>query len=235
MQIGELEIDIVRKEIKNLHLGVYPPNGKVRIAVPKGVNDRTVRLYAISKLGWIRKQQRKFVRQDRQSHREYVNRETHYLFGRPYLLKVIEVSQPQRVCIKNKRVLELCVRPGANREQRAKVMEDFYRAELKKHLTELLEKWERRTGIKVNEAGVKKMRTKWGTCNSEARRIWINLELAKKPLGCLEYILVHEMVHIRERLHNDRFQALVYQFLPRWKHLKDELNQLPVSHMEWGY
>jgi predicted metal-dependent hydrolase len=232
MEIGALDIEVVRKEIKNIHLSVYPPRGKVRLAAPKGTNEKTIRLYAISKLGWIRKQQRKFARMDRQSEREFVDRETHYLFGRRFLLKIIESNKPQGVRIKSKTILELSVKPGANREQRAEVLESFYREELKKHITDLLDKWQLRTGIRVHHFGVKKMKTKWGTCNQEARRIWLNLELAKKPVNCIEYILVHEMIHIRERLHNDRFHVLMKQHLPRWKHLKDELNRLPVSHID---
>lgn len=235
MQIGELEIEVVKKDIKNIHLAVYPPKGKVRIAVPKDVNEKTIRLYAISKLGWINKNRRKFAKQDRQSNREFVDRESHYLFGRKYLLKIVESNKPQGVSIKGKTIIELSVKPGTDREQRQRVLEDFYREELKKHITDLLDKWQEKTSIQVKHYGVKKMKTKWGTCNQEARRIWLNLELAKKPLGCIEYILVHEMIHIKERLHNDRFHALMSQFMPRWKSLKDELNRLPVSHMDWGY
>lgn len=235
IQIGELEIEVVKKDIKNIHLAVYPPKGKVRIAAPKDVNEKTIRLYAISKLGWINKNRRKFAKQDRQTNREFVDRESHYLFGRKYLLKVIESNKPQGVSIKRKTIIELSVKPGADREQRERILEDFYREELKKHITDLLDKWQTKTGIQVKHYGVKKMKTKWGTCNQDARRIWLNLELAKKPVNCIEYILVHEMVHIKERLHNDRFNALMSQFMPRWKQLKDELNRLPVSHMDWGY
>ena len=233
--IGELEIEIVRKDIKNIHLAVYPPHGKVRLAYPKDVNENTIRLYAISKLSWIKKQQRKFVQQDRLTSRNYLDRETHYLFGKKYLLKVIVENKPAQVTIKRKTVIELSVRPGSTKEQKQKVLEDYYREELKERITVLLDKWQKKTGIKVNDFGVKKMKTKWGTCNREAKRIWLNLELAKKPIQCLEYIIVHEMVHILERHHNDRFQHLLKQYMPKWKHLKQELNNLPVSHLDWEY
>jgi hypothetical protein len=235
MDIGNLEIEIVKKDIKNIHLAVYPPLGKVRLASPLDVNDKTIRLYALSKLGWIKRQQRRFAKQDRLTIRNYIDRETHYLFGRKYLLKVIEADQPASVKIKRNTVLELVVRPGSTKAQKEQVIEDFYREQLKTRLTDLIDKWQDRTGITIKEYGVRKMKTKWGTCNREAKRIWLNLELAKKPLSCVEYIIVHEMVHILERHHNDRFHALMKQFMPRWKHLKQELNNLPVSHLDWEY
>ena len=235
LEIGNLEIEVVRKDIKNIHLSVYPPHGKVRLAHPLNVNDNTIRLYAISKLSWIKKQQRKFAKQDRLTARNYSDRETHYLFGKKYLLKVIELDKPPQVNIKRKTTMELCVRPGSTKEQKQKVLDDFYREELKARITNLLEKWQQKTSIKINAFGVKKMKTKWGTCNTEAKRIWLNLELAKKPIQCIEYIIVHEMIHTLERHHNERFEALLKQYLPKWKHLKEELNNLPVSHLEWEY
>ncbi len=234
MEIGELKIEVVKKEIKNIHLAVYP-KGNIRLTSPRDLKDSTIRLYAISKLSWIKRQQRKFEKQERESYRNYVERESHYLFGKRLLLKLKEAEMPSKVLIRNKTQLELTVRPGADREKKEKLLEEFYRNELKKRIPELIEKWEKKIGVKVSAWGVKKMTTKWGTCNREAKRIWINLELAKKPISCLEYIIVHEMVHIIERHHNDKFMSLMTKHLPKWKQLKNELNTSPVSHIDWEY
>lgn len=234
MEIGELKIEVVKKEVKNIHLAVYP-KGNIRLTSPRDLKDSTIRLYAISKLSWIKRQQRKFEKQERESYRNYVERESHYLFGKRLLLKLNEAEMPGKVLIKNKTQLQLTIRPGADREKKEKLVEEFYRIELKKRIPELIEKWEKKIGVKVSSWGVKKMTTKWGTCNREAKRIWINLELAKKPLSCLEYIIVHEMVHIIERHHNDKFMSLMTKHLPKWKQLKNELNTSPVSHIDWEY
>ncbi len=232
--ISNIKINVVRKDIKNIHLAVYPPTGRVRIAAPLRVNEGAIRLFAISKLGWIKRQQRKFEGQERISPREYKDRESHYFQGRRYLLKVIECDATPKVILKHS-VIELFVRPKANKEKKKTVLDEWYRQKLKQTIPTLIEKWETKMGVVVDEFGVKKMKTKWGTCNREAKRIWLNLELAKKPAQCLEYIVVHEMVHLLERKHNDRFVSLINKFLPKWKSYKDDLNRLPVGHDDWKY
>lgn len=232
---SDLSIDVVRKDIKNMHLAVYPPSGRVRIAVPLSVNDEAVRLFAISKISWIRKQQRNFEAQDRQPVRKYKERESHYFLGKRYLLRITEHEGVPKVELKTKLYIDLFSKPNSTLEQKQSILNDWYRAELKKLIPEIIDKWEKIISVKVFDWQVKQMKTKWGTCNIEKQRIWINLELAKKPLHCLEYIIVHEMVHLLERLHNDRFLALMEKYMPQWKFYKEELNRLPVSHGEWDY
>ncbi len=233
--INDIKIDVVRKDIKNIHLAVYPPTGRVRIAAPLRVNDDAIRLFAISKLGWIKRHQRKFEGQDRISPREYKNRESHYFQGKRYLLNVIEADAPPKVVLKNKTYIDLCIRPETSTAKRHEIMNEWYRQQLKKQIPELIEKWEKKTNVRVGEWQVKLMKTKWGSCNIQKKRIWLNLELAKKPIHCLEYIIVHEMVHLLERHHNDKFLYYMDTFLSNWKQLKTELNKLPVSHAAWNY
>jgi len=233
--IGNIKIDVVLKDIKNIHLAVYPPTGRVRIAAPLRVNEDTIRLYAISKLGWIKRHQRKFEGQERISPREYKNRESHYFQGRRYLLNIIEADAPPKIVLKNKTYIDLYLRPGTPLAKRHEIMNEWYRRELKKIIPEPIEKWEKRMNLKVNEWQVKLMKTKWGSCNIEKKRIWLNLELAKKPIYCLEYIIVHEMVHLLVRNHNDKFLYYMDSYLPNWKQRRTALNKLPVSHADWRY
>jgi predicted metal-dependent hydrolase len=233
--VSGLPVEIVRKAIKNLHLGVYPPNGRVRVAAPVRVHDEAVRLAVISRLAWIKRQRRRFHSQERQSAREYVSRESHYFLGRRYLLHVVEGDGSSRVSRKGNKVLELQVRVGASRDKREQILLAWYRKNLKVLILPLIEKWEAKIGTKVESWGVRRMKTKWGSCNSAEQRIWLNLELAKKPIHCLEYILVHEMVHLIERKHNDRYIALMDQFLPSWRARRDELNHAPLAHETWSY
>lgn len=232
--INDFIIDIVRKDIKNIHLAVYPPTGRIRIAAPLSVNWDTIRLFAISKLGWIRKNQRKFDEQERIPQREYKQRESHYFQGRRYLLNIIEKETTPSVCVKGKKHIDLYVRPQTPKEKCHEILTEWYRSELKKQIPGIIEKWEMILNVKVNYWQVKQMK-KWGSCNIEQKRIWINLELAKKPDYCLEYIIVHEMVHLLERHHNDRFVYYMDCYLPNWRQLKLELNKLPVSHADWSY
>ncbi|MBL7906805.1 MAG: M48 family metallopeptidase [Bacteroidales bacterium] len=232
---SNLSIDVVRKDIRNMHLAVYPPTGRVRIATPLNVNDEAVRLFAISKIAWIRKHQRHFKAQDRQSPREFKQRESHYFQGKRYLLRIKEHEAPSRVEIRTKTYIDLFIRPNSTLEQKQIAINEWYRSELKRIIPGIIEKWEKKIGVKVAQWQVKQMKTKWATCNIEEKRIWINLELAKKPINCLEYIIVHEMVHLIERHHNERFMALMNKFIPQWKFIKEELNRLPVSHGEWDY
>lgn len=232
---AQLSIDVVRKDIKNMHLAVYPPTGRVRIAAPLRIDDEAVRLFAISKIAWIRKHQRNFENQERQSPRECLERESHYFEGKRYLLRITEHNAPAKVEIKTKTHIDLFVRPSTSTEQRQVILTEWYRQQLKAQIPALIVKWEKIIGVTVNDWGVKQMKTKWGTCNIEAKRIWLNLELAKKPPRCLEYIVVHEMVHLLERHHNDNFTAYMDQFLPQWRSCRDELNQFILNHAEWSY
>jgi predicted metal-dependent hydrolase len=233
--VNDLVVDVVRKNIKNLHLAVYPPNGRVRVAVPHLVDDEAVRLAVISKLGWIKRQQIKFAEQERQSEREYVSGESHYFQGNRYLLNVVYYDGKPKVAIRNNTKIDLFVRLGSDTVQRERVMLAWYRKQLKEAVPLLITNWEAILGVRVSEWGVKQMKTKWGTCNIEASRIWLNLELAKKPIGCLEYIIVHELVHLIERHHNDRFTALMDKHLPSWRFAREVLNREPLAHETWDY
>jgi len=230
-----MPVEVVRKNIKNLHLAVYPPAGRVRVSVPVRLPADDVRLAVVSRLGWIRKRQAMFQSQERQSAREFVSGESHFVQGRRYRLDVIEENRPAAVRLRNNTTLELRVRPGTDRHKREEIINHWYRTLLKNQIDQLLPRWEKKLGVTVSEWGVRKMKTRWGTCNIEVRRIWVNLELAKKPPQCLEYIVVHEMVHLLERRHNDRFLALMDKYLPNWRHMRDELNREPLAHEHWVY
>jgi len=233
--VGGIRVEVVRKDIKNLHLGVYPPNGRVRVAAPLVVSDDAVRLAVIDKLGWVRRQQARFADQPRQSRREMVNGESHYYLGRRYRLRVHELDAPPRVALRGLASLDLFVRPGASAAQREVVLLQWYRAQLKELIPPLLAKWQRALKVKARACGVKKMKTKWGSCNPTTGSLWLNLELAKKPGQCLEYILVHELVHLLERHHNDRFMAVMDEFLPNWRARRNLLNSAALGHEEWEY
>jgi predicted metal-dependent hydrolase len=233
--VGGIDIDVVRKNIKNIHLAVYPPAGRVRIAAPRDTSDDAIRLFTLTKLGWIKRHQLKFHQQERITLREYKQRESHYFLGKRYLLNIVDASGPAKIVIKNIRTLELHIEPTAPMEKKHQVLTKWYRQQIKRLIPALVIKWESILQVKVNDTRIKQMKTKWGACNIEARRIWLNLELVKKPEHCLEYILVHEMVHLLERYHNERFLLLMNRYLPNWEKLKKELNQLPVSHADWVY
>ncbi|MDI6619545.1 MAG: SprT family zinc-dependent metalloprotease [Clostridiales bacterium] len=224
--IEDIQIEIIKKNIKNLYLSVHPPYGRVRIAAPIMMDDETIRIFAISKLAWIKKQRSRYREQERQSKREFVSGESHYYEGVRYLLNVVYTNKKQRVETSQNRQIDLYVRDGSTVEQREKVMMEWYRSRLKDKIPDLIAKWERKMGVNVNSWGVKLMKTKWGTCNPYAKRIWINLELAKKNPRCLEYIVVHEMAHLLEKHHNERFRAYMDQFMPDWREIKAELNNL---------
>lgn len=229
LQLGDICIDVEQKDIKNIHLSVNPPCGRVRIAAPLRMNIITIRSFAITKLNWIKKQRKKFMNQDREAPREYVNRESHYYNGKRYLLTVVEIDAPPKVEIKHSELV-LYVRPGTDSQKRHDILNEWYRVQLKSALPALIEKWEKIINVHVNEFRIKKMKTKWGSCNVEARRIWLNLELAKKPFYCLEYVLVHEMVHLLERKHNNKFIVFMDKYLPNWRVYKEELNRLPIKY-----
>ncbi|MBZ5536972.1 MAG: M48 family metallopeptidase [Acidobacteriia bacterium] len=233
--VNGLSVEVVHKTIKNLHLGVYPPRGRVRVAVPMQVSDNAVRLAVVGKLGWIKRQRARFETQPRQSRREMVSGESHYFLGQRYRLRVVSHDGPPEVLVRNKSTIELHVRRGTNARHREMVLQRWYRRQLKELIPALLEKWQTILGVEVAAWGIKRMKTKWGSCNMNAGRIWVNLELAKKPVQCLEYIVVHELVHLIERHHSDRFISIMDHHLPQWRLHRDELNRLPLGHATWEY
>jgi len=235
LTVSDIQVQVVRKDIKNLHLGVYPPSGRVRVAAPRVISDEAVRLAIIDKLGWIKRQQAKFADQPRQSKREMVNGESHYFLGRRYRLRVREQAGPARVARRGLGTIELFVRPGTDAERREALLQRWHREQLRVLIPPLLEKWQAALDVQVTDWGIKRMKTRWGSCNVSARRIWLNLELAKKPVQCLEYVLVHELVHLVERHHNERFTSLMDANLPQWCQYRDVLNGSPLAHEEWSY
>ena len=235
IDVGGTLVEVVRKNIKHLHLGVYPPEGRVRVAAPTYVDDDAVRLAVVARLGWIRRRQAEFRRQDRQPQRRLVSGESHYVDGRRYRLAVVEHDGRPVVRLRNRTTMELRVPPTADRDAREAVLHRWYRRRIRERLPALLAAWQPRVGVQVAEVRIRRMKTRWGTCNAGARRIWLNLELAKKPVPCLEYIVVHEMVHLIERRHNDRFRAVMDGIMPRWRACRDELNRAPLAHEEWTY
>ena len=235
IEVGGIAVEVVRKEIKNLHLGVYPPLGRVRVAAPVHLDDEAVRLALISRLGWIRRKQEEFAIQDRQSRREMVSGESHYFQGRRYLLEVKESAGTPGVRLVRNTAMELQVPPASDRDQREAVLQRWHRRQLRALLPPLIAKWEPRVGKSVAEVRIKRMKTRWGSCNPDARRIWLNLELIKKPAACVEYVLVHEMVHLHERHHTERFQEWMERLMPTWSVHRDELNRAPLAHEEWQY
>ncbi|MGB3683115.1 MAG: SprT family zinc-dependent metalloprotease [Rubrobacteraceae bacterium] len=235
IEVSGIRVEVVRKPIKNLHLSVHPPEGRVRVSAPTRTDDEAVRLAVASKLRWIRRHQKTFAEQPRQSPREMVGGESHYFLGRRYRLRVREHDGPPSIHLKNNSELTMQVRPGADRDKREQILNDWYRKHMKSIIPGLIEKWQPIIGVDVADWGVKKMKTRWGSCNIRDRRVWLNLELAKKPPQCLEYVLVHEMVHLLERHHNDRFQAFMDQFMLQWRMYRDELNQAPLAQEKWKY
>jgi predicted metal-dependent hydrolase len=232
INLGDISVKVVKRDIKNIHLSVYPPTGAVRISAPLRMKSDTIRVFAISKLGWIKKQQEKLKKQDREAPRDYLDRESHYLWGERYLLKIVEEDAPPWVELKHKKIL-LYIRPGANQEKKEAILDEWYREKLKEAIPPLIAKWEKLIKVKVNRFYVRRMKTKWGSCNPSAKSIRINTELVKKLPDCLEYIVVHEMAHLRERTHNKRFIALMDSLLPKWEFYREMLNQSPLRHESW--
>jgi hypothetical protein len=234
LNLGEVAIDVVMKDIKNIHLSVYPPMGKVRISAPLWMDIDRIRVFAITKLSWIKSQQKKLQEQERETPREYLNRESHYVWGKRYLLNVVEQDTTPSIELKHLKMI-LQLRPDTSIEKKQEILDGWYREILKEAAEPLIAKWETLIGVRVEKLFLQRMKTKWGSCNHEAKNIRLNTELAKKPPECLEYIVVHELVHLIEPTHNDRFIALMNQFMPKWRMYKDELNRLPVRHETWGY
>jgi len=230
-----LDVDVVRKDVKNLHLGVYPPNGRVRVAAPESLSDEAIRLAVVGKLAWIRRQRARFAAQERQSRRQMVTGESHYVLGRRCRLTVLEDDGRPRVEPIGRTRIELHVPPGYEADQRAAVLDRWYRRQLREIASGYLASWEDRLGVRTAAVGVKRMKTKWGSCNPANGRLWLNSELAKKPVSCIEYIVVHELVHLIEPSHGDQFTVLMDKFLPDWSARQAELNAAPLAHEDWTY
>lgn len=234
VEIGSITMQLNRKAIKNLHISVLPPDGRVRVSAPKFMTETAIRMAVISRIPWIKKQQSDFAKQPRQSDREMVSGECHYLWGRRYRLNLIKRSGKHEIKLDRGR-LHLYVNTATTFENKALVLSLHYRDVLKTRIAELLPIWEDKIGVTAVDWRVKKMKTKWGSCNIQAKRIWLNLELAKKPPECLEYILVHELVHLLERNHNEQFKAHMDRLLPDWRERRDLLNRMPLAHNNWIY
>ncbi|WP_122613369.1 M48 family metallopeptidase [Pseudomonas viridiflava] len=234
IQLGDIRVEVQRKNNKHAHLYVYPPEGRVHISAPLHMGLDALRAFAISRLSWIKAQQRQMRAQPRETEREYLNRESHQVWGRRYLLEVIEVNAAPVVELKHS-ALVLQIRPGSDEARREALLESWYREQLRAKLPVLLGKWQPLMGVNVRRILVQRMKTRWGGCNPSTGNIRLNTELAKKPPECLEYILIHELAHLIEPTHSNRFLALMDKFMPHWRQIKDELNRLPVRHEEWDH
>lgn len=232
IQLGEISIEVTRKDVKHVHLSVHPPAGRVTLVAPTPTRLDVARAYAASKIGWIREQQLKLREQARETPREFVERESHYLWGRRHLLTVIERYQKPSVKLDHKRIT-LCVRPGTDLFGRARAMHEWHKALLHDFVPQLIRKWEPRLGLKVAAYFLQRMKTKWGSCNREARNIRLNTELVKKPKDLVEYVVVHEMLHLLEPTHNQLFIGLLDKHYPSWREARAELNALPLGAEEW--
>ena len=231
MMINNIEIEVQKKKIKNLHLYVLPPLGRVRVSAPQNMNEDAIRMFVITNISWIKQQQEKFNNQPRQSEREYISGESVYLWGNRYRLEVVYSNTRNDVQIRGERLL-LQVREVSTTQQRANILNAWYREHIKKEIPPLIEKWQNVIPVVINDWGVKNMKTRWGTCNVKDKRIWLNLQLAKKHPPCLEYVVVHELVHLLEKKHNKDFVTYMDKFLPDWRTTKDELNGLILDYIE---
>lgn len=232
LQLGNLSIELTRKAVKHVHLSVHPPEGRVRLVAPTGTRAEVARAYAISKLAWIRAQRARFGEQARESPRKFIGRESHYLWGRRYLLTVKHQEAKPSVRMDHQRIT-LIVRPGSTEAMRAKVMREWQKSLLHEAVPPLLRRWETRLGVKVVRYFLQRMKTKWGGCNHTAGSIRLNTELVKKPKDLLEYVIVHEMVHLIEPRHSDRFIAILQEHYPTWREARAELNDLPLAAEVW--
>ncbi|ART83858.1 metal-dependent hydrolase [Oceanisphaera profunda] len=235
LQIGSLEMQLNRKPIKNLHISVLPPDGRIRVSAPEKMTDTAIRMAVISRIPWIKKQQQSFAAQPRQSQREMCTGESHYLWGQRYRLQVFERVGRHQLVRRGNNKLQLYVNPNTSRDNKARVLDDFYRREIKLKIADLVAHWQLVLGVEVTAWNVRKMKTKWGSCNPNSRRILLNLELVKKPPECLEYIVVHELAHLLERHHNARFRKYMDSYLHDWQERKALLNSGPLAYEEWSY
>ena len=232
IQLGEISIAVSRKDIKNVHLTVHPPDGRVTLATPSNTRLEVARAYAISKLIWIREQQKKLECQARETPRQFVERESHHVWGRRYLMAFDYQDAKPSVVLSNKRIT-LIIRPGSSAEKRAEVMHEWHKSLLHKVVPPLIQKWERKLKVSVSGYFLQRMKTKWGSCNHAAGNIRLNTELVKKPKDLLEYVIVHEMAHLIEPTHGDRFIAILEEHYPSWREARAELNELPLAAESW--
>jgi predicted metal-dependent hydrolase len=232
--VAGIQVTVTRKKIKNVHLSVYPPNGVVRMSVPLRMSDETLRVFLVAKVRWIRSQQKKLQEAQRETPREFIDRESHYLWGSRLLLKVKEEVLPPNVEVKSRQLI-LRIRPGSTLESRESVVHAWYRDQVRIAADPVVAKWEKKLNVRVNGLFVQKMKTKWGSCNTTKKNIRLNTELGKKPKECLEYIVVHELVHLLEPSHNAKFQELMDTHLPNWRALRSQLNTSPLAHADWKY
>jgi len=232
IKIGDLDILVTRKEIKNVHLSVHPPDGRLTLSAPSATELDVVRAYAISRLGWIRQQQAKFTEQARENPREYIERESHYVWGRRYLMSVEYEEKKPSVRLDHKRI-NLTVRPGSSQEKRGQVLHEWHKDLLHKAIPPIIKTWQKKLDVQVSAYFLQRMKTKWGSCNHRAGSIRLNTELVKKPLDLLEYVVVHEIVHLIEPTHNDRFFTILELHYPTWRDARAELNELPLRAEAW--
>lgn len=233
LTVRGIDVDVIYKDIKNLHIGVYPPLGRVRVSAPRRLGDDQVRVAVIQRLPWIKRQRERLQSTQRQSEREMVTGESHYVWGIRRRLKVIERPGRAHFEIEGDRLL-LYVPEGTKPQRRRAYLDNWYREQLRLALPDLIAKWEEKLDVKVPQWSIRRMKTKWGSCNRETRHIWFNVELAKKYPDGLEYIVVHELTHYLERNHGDRFTTLMDQFMPDWRSRRDQLNDAPLAQEEWA-
>lgn len=233
IKVGAVEALVVHKLIKHVHLSVLPPQGRVRVTAPIGMKDDAIRVLLATRLSWINKHVSKFKNQERQTPREYVSGESHYLFGKRYQLELVDENKPPSVELKGRKKLILSVRPHSSLEKREQVMNEWYRSALRTVAEDLIIRWQKTIGVEITDWSIRRMKTRWGTCNHRAGSILLNLELAKKPVSCVEYVIVHELLHLIEDKHSDHFVSLLDKHLPKWRSIKEELNRFILSHEKW--
>jgi len=235
LHVGDIKAIVFRKPIKNLYLSVLPPDGKIRISAPLHVKNDVLKMFLASKISWIKKQKEKFISQERQTVREYVSGEDHYFLGKRYRLTVMQKNETPKVNIKGKNKIILQIRPHSDVKKREEILLLWYRNQLKTVADGLFKKWQRKIGVRPSSWHIRRMKTRWGSCNYKTKRIWLNLELIKKPLAYIEYIIVHELVHLIEEKHNQNFIRLMDKYLPNWRLLKENLNRFILACEKWKY
>lgn len=235
LQVSDIQAEVLNKDIKNLHISIMPPDGRIRVSAPLNMSEESVRLAIVSKLSRIRQEQNSFAAYIRESRKEMVSGESHFVDGNRYILELVEENEAPSITIKKKKTIELRARPNSSRDKREQIMQEWLRNRMRNNLAELIPKWESIIGVNASHYGIKRMRTKWGSCNSGKKRIWLNLELAKKSPQCLEYVLVHEIIHVLEPKHSDRFFELLDEYMPTWRIHRDTLDKPPLVHVDWDY
>ncbi len=233
IQISGIKVLVLKKDIKNLHLNILPPNGKVRVSAPLEMDQDAIHTFLATRISWIKKHRRHFLQQERQSPRHYISGESHYLFGKRYKLQINYIEQKPSVEIKGIKKIILNVQPESDADKRKEVLWEWYRDQLKQFLKPTIKKWEDKIGHKFSKWRIRKMKRSWGTCNEDKKNASFNLKLAQKPKSCIEYIVVHELLHLIERPHNNRFVELMDKYLPNWQHEKEKLNRQILAHEEW--